>query len=109
MDGDAAEHIREAVPVIASYGDGKQFRNGRQFAASIGLVPRQHTTGDRPVLLGISKRGDKYLRTLLIHGARSVVRAAAHKDDALSQWINRLVARRGFHSNQGGFNDAELI
>lgn len=52
-----------ATAVTASYGDGKQFRNGRQFAASIGLVPRQYTTGDRPVLLGISKRGDKYLRT----------------------------------------------
>ena len=84
-----------ATAVIASYGDGKQFRNGRQFAASIGLVPRQHTTGDRPVLLGISKRGDKYLRTLLIHGARAAIRWMEGKDDQRSQWLQLLVARRG--------------
>ena len=48
-------------------------------------------------MLGITKRGDSYVRTLMIHGARSVVRAAAHKDDALSQWINHLVASRGFN------------
>jgi len=84
-----------ATAVIASYGDGKQFRNGRQFAASIGLVPRQHTTGDRPVLLGISKRGDKYLRTLLIHGARSAIRWMEGKDDQRSRWLQALVARRG--------------
>jgi len=84
-----------ATAVIATYGDGKQFRNGRQFAASIGLVPRQHTTGDRPVLLGISKRGDKYLRTLLIHGARSAIRWMEEKADPRSRWLQSLVARRG--------------
>ncbi len=84
-----------ATAVIASYGDGKQFRNGRQFAASIGLVPRQHTTGDRPVLLGISKRGDKYLRTLLIHGARAAIRWLEGKKDPRSRWLQSLVARRG--------------
>jgi len=84
-----------ATAVIASYGDGKQFRNGRQFAASIGLVPRQYTTGGRPVLLGISKRGDKYLRTLLIHGARSAIRWMEKKDDRRSRWLQSLVARRG--------------
>ena len=84
-----------ATAVIASYGDGKQFRNGRQFAASIGLVPRQYTTGDRPVLLGTSKRGDKYLRTLLIHGARAAIRWMEGKDDRRSRWLQSLVARRG--------------
>jgi transposase len=84
-----------ATAVIASYGDAKQFRNGRQFAASIGLVPRQHTTGDRPVLLGISKRGDKYLRTLLIHGARAAIRWLEGKDDRRSRWLQSLVARHG--------------
>lgn len=84
-----------ATAVIATYSDGKQFRNGRQFAASIGLVPRQQTTGDKPVLLGISKRGDKYLRTLLIHGARSVIRRIEGKDDRRSRWLQALVARRG--------------
>lgn len=84
-----------ATAVIATYGDGKQFSNGRHFAASLGLVPRQHTTGDRPVLLGISKRGDRYLRTLLIHGARSVIRRIEGKDDRRSRWLQSLVARRG--------------
>lgn len=81
--------------MIATFGDGKQFRNARQFAASLGLVPRQHTTGDKPVLLGISKRGDTYLRTLLIHGARSVIYRIEGKDDRRSRWLQALVARRG--------------
>ena len=78
-------------------GDGRQFRRGRDASAALGMVPRQHSSGDRPRLLGISKCGDVYVRTQVIHGARAVVRAAAHKDDPLSQWINRLVARRGFN------------
>ena len=82
-------------------GDGHQFRCGREASAALGVVPRQHTTGDKPRLLGITKCGDRYVRALVIHGARSVVRAAAHKDDALSQWINRLVARRGFNKAAG--------
>lgn len=81
--------------MIATYGDGKQFRKGRHFAASMGLVPRQHTTGDKPVLLGISKRGDRYLRTLLIHGARSLIHWIEGKDDQRSRWLQALVARRG--------------
>jgi transposase len=84
-----------ATAVMATYGDGKQFGNGRHFAASLGLVPRQHTTGGRPVLLGISKRGDTYLRTLLIHGARSVIRRIEGKEDRRSRWLQSLVARRG--------------
>ena len=87
-------------PVISSnyysaIGDGKAFKNGRGVSASIGIVPKQHSSGGKHVLLGISKRGDKYLRSLLIHGARSVVRLAANKEDHLSCWINRLVERRG--------------
>ncbi len=84
-----------ATAIVASYGDGQQFSDGRQFAASIGLVPRQHTTGDKPRLLGISKRGDKYIRTLLIHGARSVIYRIEGKTDSLSRWLQSLVARRG--------------
>lgn len=76
-------------------GTGKQFKRGRDASAALGVVPRQHTSGDKSRLMGITKRGDKYLRSLIIHGARSVVRQAAHKDDQLSQWINRLVATRG--------------
>lgn len=86
---------QSATAVIATYSDGKQFRHGRQFAASMGLVPSQHTTGDKPVLLGISKRGDRYLRTLLIHGARSVIKRIEGKDDRRSRWLQALVARRG--------------
>ena len=84
-----------ATAVISSVGDGKQFKNGRQLAASLGLVPRQHTTGDRPVLLGISKRGDSYIRTLLIQGARSVIYALDGKTDKRSQWLRALIARQG--------------
>jgi transposase len=77
--------------------DPSHFHNGRHLAAWIGLVPRQHSTGGKTVLLGISKRGNKRLRTLLIHGARAVVRTAAGKDDVLSRWIVQLTARRGVH------------
>ena len=62
--------------------------------AWLGLVPKQDSSGCKPKLLGISKRGDTYLRTLLIHGARSVVKAAAKKDDIQSRWINELVKQR---------------
>lgn len=76
-------------------GDGKSFRKGRDVSASLGLVPRQHSSGGKNTLLGISKRGDKYLRSLLVHGARSVVNHAHKKDDALSLWVTRLVNTRG--------------
>ena len=76
-------------------GDGKAFKNGRGVSASLGIVPRQHSSGGKDTLLGISKRGDKYLRSLLIHGARSVVRQAHKKDDKLSRWVTRLVEKRG--------------
>ena len=78
-------------------GDGLSYRRGRDVSASLGLVPRQYSTGGKDKLLGISKRGDRYLRSLLVHGARSVVIQAAHKDDPLSQWINRLRASRGYN------------
>ena len=83
-----------ATALLASLGDGKAFDSARQVAAWLGLVPRQDSSGGKPKLLGISKRGDVYLRTLLIHGARAVVKAASKKDDAQSRWINDLVKRR---------------
>ena len=86
---------QSATAMVAAYGQARDFKNGREFSASLGLVPRQHSTGGKSVLLGISKRGDRYLRTLLIHGARSVVRAAEGKTDRRSCWIQRLVATRG--------------
>jgi transposase len=82
-----------ATAMLATVGDARQFRNGRQMSASLGLTPRQHSSGEKERLLGISKRGDAYLRTLLIHGARAVLRTAASKDDRLSQWVTRLAAR----------------
>lgn len=87
-------------PVVASVfysriGHGEAFRRGRDVAASLGLVPRQHSSGGKEVLLGISKRGDSYLRGLLIHGARAVIRQAGNKSDRLSRWVRRLVERRG--------------
>lgn len=83
-----------ATAMVAALGDGKAFENGRQVSAWLGIVPKQESSGGKARLLGISKRGDTYLRTLLIHGSRSVVKAAAKKDDAQSRWINDLVKRR---------------
>lgn len=83
-----------ATALLASLGDGKAFASARQVSAWLGLVPRQDSSGGKPRLLGISKRGDVYLRTLLIHGARAVVKAATQKDDSQSRWINDLVKRR---------------
>jgi transposase len=65
------------------------------FAAWLGLVPRQHSSGDRVQLMGITKRGDKYLRTLLVHGARAVLRTAPKKNDQKHLWALQLAARRG--------------
>ena len=84
-----------ATALVAAMSDGKAFKNGRQFAAWLGLVPRQHSTGGKARLLGISKRGDTYLRTLLIHGARSVVSRASRKTDRRSQWIADKQRRLG--------------
>ena len=83
-----------ATALIAALGDGKQFKQGRDASAWVGLVPRQHSSGGKDKLLGISKRGDSYLRTLLIHGARAVIQMASKRDDELSQWIQRLCRRR---------------
>ncbi|MFO3797836.1 MAG: IS110 family transposase, partial [Anaerolineales bacterium] len=82
-----------ATALVAAIGDANQFANGRQLAASLGLTPKQHSSGGKDRLLGISKRGDAYLRTLMIHGARSALRTAKSKDDRLSQWVVRLAER----------------
>jgi transposase len=86
-----------ATALVVAIGDARQFANGRQFAASLGLTPRQHSSGGKDRLLGISKRGNAYLRTLMVHGARSALRTAKSKDDRLSQWVVRLAERS--HSN----------
>jgi len=86
-----------ASAVYAAAGDGKDFVNGRHFSAWIGLVPGQHSTGGKSMLLGISKRGNAYLRTLFIHGARAVLRHSATKTDRFSVWAQALLERRGFN------------
>lgn len=84
-----------ATALVAAIGNISVFKNGRELAAWLGLVPRQHSTGGRPKLLGISKRGDSYLRTLLIHGGRTVVRVADKYEDKRNQWVSNLDKRRG--------------
>ncbi len=83
-----------ATALVATVGDGGQYHQGRQMAASLGLTPRQCSSGDKHRLLGITKRGDVYLRTLLIHGARAVVSQAKYKDDRLSRWVTGIAQRR---------------
>jgi transposase len=83
-----------ATALVATVGTAEQYHKGRQMAASLGLTPRQHSSGDKYRLLGITKRGDVYLRTLLIHGARAVVSQAKHRDDRLSRWVTGIAKRR---------------
>jgi len=78
-------------------GDGKGYQSSRDYAASLGVVPKQHSSGDRQVYLGISKRGNRYIRTLLIHGARAVLKNCSNKEDKLSLWLQALIERRGFN------------
>jgi len=86
-----------ATALVATVGDARQYRKGRDMAAALGLTPRQHSSGGKDRLLGISKRGDAYLRCLLVHGARSAVRTAKDKEDRLSRWVTNLQSRR--HAN----------
>jgi transposase len=88
---------KTATAVVAAIGDGSEFKNGRHLAAWLGLVPRQHSSGNSRVLLGISKRGSQQLRTLLVHGGRAVVRTAGNKRDPINQWVNQLRERRGYN------------
>jgi transposase len=84
-----------ATALVAAVSDASAFKNGRQFAAWLGLVPRQPTTGGKERLLGISKRGDTDLRQLLVHGARATSRWVGRKPDRRSQWMRHLLERRG--------------
>jgi transposase len=93
------QQLRGVGPIVASalvaaVGNARQFANGRQMAASLGLTPKQHSSGGKERLLGISKRGDCYLRTVLIHGARAVIQMAKGKRDPLSLWVSGLAQRR---------------
>jgi len=86
-----------ATAVLAAVADAGHFDSGRDFAANLGLVPREHSSGGRQRLYGITKRGDSYLRTLLIHGARSALRCAGDKLDKLLRWAGKLAERRGYN------------
>jgi transposase len=84
-----------ATILLTVLGDPSLFKNGRHFAAFLGLVPKQSSSGGRQRLLGISKRGDDYIRSLLIHGGRSVLRTVGTKDGNRSRWIKQLNERAG--------------
>jgi transposase len=85
-----------ASAVVATVGDFKQFKNGAQFGAWVGLTPRQHSSGGKNSLGGITKRGDTYLRTLLIQGAKSAVMTAHRRQDRISTWAAALKERSGW-------------
>jgi len=86
-----------ATALVAAVGDARTFASGRHLAAWLGLVPRQHSSGGKERLLGISKRGDAYLRRQLVHGARALVRVSPGREGGLRTWINGLLARRPFN------------
>lgn len=88
-----------AATIIAADigGNSKGYKSSRDYAASLGVVPKQHSSGGKQILLGISKRGNRYIRTLLVHGARSVLRHCTDKTDKLSLWLQALISRRGFN------------
>ncbi|WP_376100872.1 IS110 family transposase (plasmid) [Roseomonas sp. CCTCC AB2023176] len=87
-----------ATAIVAAVGEGRQFRKARDLAAWVGLVPRQHSTGGKTTLLGINKRGNSYIRRLLIHGARSCLMHLDRSRDRLGAWLDRLRAR--MHPNK---------
>lgn len=86
-----------ATAILGTVGNAHSFKNGRQFAASLGLVPGQRSSGGRIQLLGITKRGDTYLRKLLVQGARAIMRVVGRHNDGLSNWVRKLMARRHKH------------
>lgn len=86
-----------ATAIIGTVGEARDFDNGRQFAAWLGLTPSQRSTGGKPRLGRITKRGDRYLRALLVHGARSVLTRSKERSDSVSQWASSLRQRAGFN------------
>ena len=86
--------VISATALVSAVGDAKQFADGRAMASWLGIVPSEHSSGGKQRLGGISKRGSTYLRTLMIHGARAALKAAATKTDRRSEWVNQLSVRR---------------
>jgi transposase len=86
-----------ATAIMAHVGNIKVFKNGRELSAYLGLVPKQHSSGGKAKLLGISKRGDRYIRCLLIHGARAALFRAKNLSASKANWLKELILRRGFN------------
>jgi transposase len=86
-----------ASAVVATVGEAREFDSGRQFAAWLGLVPRQHSTGGKARLGPITRQGDPYVRTFLVLGARAVLRTASRRTDRLGRWALSIRAKRGYH------------
>ena len=84
-----------ATAMVATIGDARVFKNGREMSASLGLVPRQYSSGGKSRMLGISKRGDKYMRYLLVHGARSAIISSKQMPEKKSIWVKQLIEKRG--------------
>ena len=84
-----------STAIVAHIGDARAFKNGREMAAYLGLVPKQHSSGGKTVMLGISKRGNRTIRKFLIHGARAVIQFSERKTDRVSQWVRSVDSRRG--------------
>ena len=84
-----------ATALVAAVGNASEFKSGRELSAWLGLVPRQYSSGNRELLLGISKRGDRYLRTIMIHGARAALMRVDRKSDPRSRWAMRIKLARG--------------
>jgi transposase len=82
-----------ATAIVSAVGNGAEFRQGRSFAAWLGLVPGEYSTGGKQKLLGISKRGNGYLRKLLVHGARAILQCRHKQSPGLSAWLDQLVSR----------------
>ena len=86
-----------ATSIYSAIGNGSQFANGREFSVWLGLTPKSKSSGEKSSSGGITKRGNRYLRTQLVHGARAALSRSKHKTDQLSQWVNQLVERRGIN------------
>lgn len=105
QQNEAVQHLMQirgvgpltAVAIVATVGNARDFSSGRQFAAWLGLTPRQHSTGGKPRLGHITRRGDAYIRMLLAQGARSVLHTAQRHTDRLSRWALSVQSRRGYH------------
>jgi len=96
-----------ATAIVAAIGNGVAFRKGREFAAWLGVVPREYSTGGKQKLLGISKRGNSYLRRLFVQGARAVLQQSAKQSSDLSAWLAQLTSRT--HRNVAGVDLADKL